>query len=110
MAFDTTMYIYTLYIVFTLVLSYVFDVCIECVWSALAEKPHICERKCHEGPCGSCDLTTELTCRCTKFKKEFPCTEVMKLKGTGEFTNLIWKKANYFIKKNQEYACKREYF
>lgn len=74
--------------------------CIECVWSALAEKPHICERKCHEGPCGSCDLTTELTCRCTKFKKEFPCTEVMKLKGTGEFTNLIWKKANYFIKKN----------
>nr|XP_019928790.2 transcriptional repressor NF-X1 [Crassostrea gigas]XP_019928791.2 transcriptional repressor NF-X1 [Crassostrea gigas]XP_034309218.1 transcriptional repressor NF-X1 [Crassostrea gigas] len=44
------------------------------------KKPHICERKCHEGPCGSCDLTTELTCRCTKFKKEFPCTEVMKLK------------------------------
>lgn len=66
------------------------------MWSALAEKPHICERKCHEGPCGSCDLTTELTCRCTKFKKEFPCTEVMKLKGTDEFTKLKWKKAFFF--------------
>ncbi|XP_062586553.1 LOW QUALITY PROTEIN: transcriptional repressor NF-X1-like [Saccostrea cucullata] len=44
-----------------------------------SKKPHICERKCHEGPCGPCDLTTEMTCRCTKFKKEFPCTEVMKL-------------------------------
>lgn len=66
------------------------------MWSTLAEKPHICERKCHEGPCGSCDLTTELTCRCTKFKKEFPCTEVMKLKGTDEFTKLKWKKTFFF--------------
>lgn len=70
------------------------------MWFVFVEKSYICERKCYEGFCGLCDLIIELICRCIKFKKEFFCIEVMKLKGIGEFTNLIWKKVNYFIKKN----------
>ncbi|XP_064614665.1 transcriptional repressor NF-X1-like [Liolophura sinensis] len=39
------------------------------------DNPHICERTCHEGPCGPCQGSSLRRCRCGLLEKELPCTE-----------------------------------
>lgn len=36
---------------------------------------HNCERSCHEGLCGSCEVLIESTCYCGKVEKTLPCSE-----------------------------------
>lgn len=36
---------------------------------------HSCERSCHEGLCGSCEVLIESTCYCGKVEKTLPCSE-----------------------------------
>jgi len=36
---------------------------------------HYCNRKCHAGPCNSCDGITTVTCRCGSTVMAIPCTE-----------------------------------
>ncbi|KAF8849805.1 hypothetical protein BDZ45DRAFT_662660 [Acephala macrosclerotiorum] len=36
---------------------------------------HTCERPCHEGLCGSCEVMVESKCFCGKVEKELPCSE-----------------------------------
>ncbi|KAL8620508.1 hypothetical protein ACOMHN_029544 [Nucella lapillus] len=40
------------------------------------DSPHICQRKCHDGPCDQCEGVTTLTCVCGANKKDFPCREL----------------------------------
>jgi transcriptional repressor NF-X1 len=36
---------------------------------------HTCERNCHEGLCGSCDVLIESRCYCGSIEKALPCSE-----------------------------------
>jgi NF-X1-type zinc finger protein NFXL1 len=49
----------------------------------LAKCPHLCEFKCHEGPCpgsiGRCEAETTVRCSCKRLKKKLPCFEVAAL-------------------------------
>lgn len=36
---------------------------------------HACERGCHEGLCGSCDILVESRCFCGRVEKPLPCSE-----------------------------------
>ncbi|VVC43241.1 Zinc finger, RING-type,R3H domain,Zinc finger, NF-X1-type,Transcriptional repressor NF-X1, R3H domain [Cinara cedri] len=40
------------------------------------ESPHICEKKCHEGPCARCELKTKYVCKCGNKSKEIKCNSV----------------------------------
>ncbi|KAL4221983.1 Transcriptional repressor NF-X1 [Mactra antiquata] len=44
------------------------------------DKRHRCDRLCHEGPCGPCNGTTILPCRCLFMDKEYKCSELAQLK------------------------------
>uniref|UniRef100_A0AAV2LAF3 Transcriptional repressor NF-X1 n=1 Tax=Knipowitschia caucasica TaxID=637954 RepID=A0AAV2LAF3_KNICA len=37
---------------------------------------HLCEKLCHEGPCGPCSLTSSVRCRCGAKLKEVPCATI----------------------------------
>uniref|UniRef100_A0A8C6UGD8 Nuclear transcription factor, X-box binding 1 n=1 Tax=Neogobius melanostomus TaxID=47308 RepID=A0A8C6UGD8_9GOBI len=39
---------------------------------------HLCEKLCHEGPCGPCSLTSSIQCRCGANVKEVPCATIFK--------------------------------
>ncbi|CDW56088.1 protein shuttle craft [Trichuris trichiura] len=43
---------------------------------SLPDKPHLCQRKCHHGPC-SCDLTTFEHCRCGSSFRSVKCSTVL---------------------------------
>jgi len=56
--------------------------CSEKAWSCgkpcgklLACGLHKCPRVCHAGPCGPCKRTTSLVCRCSRTRKDGPCSE-----------------------------------
>ncbi|KUJ22890.1 uncharacterized protein LY89DRAFT_704432 [Mollisia scopiformis] len=36
---------------------------------------HTCQRSCHEGLCGDCDVMVESKCFCGRVEKELPCSE-----------------------------------
>ncbi|KAL3417979.1 nf-x1 finger transcription [Phlyctema vagabunda] len=36
---------------------------------------HTCQRSCHEGLCGSCEVMIDSRCYCGRVKKELPCSE-----------------------------------
>ena len=36
---------------------------------------HICQRSCHEGLCGSCEVLIESRCYCGRVEKPLPCSE-----------------------------------
>lgn len=56
---------------------FVFDIKLDCsVFTA--DDRHKCGKTCHEGPCGPCDGTTLLNCRCLSLEKEFKCSEIGK--------------------------------
>lgn len=40
------------------------------------ENPHLCEQKCHEGPCVRCELKTKYVCKCGSRSKEIKCNSV----------------------------------
>ncbi|XP_077480371.1 transcriptional repressor NF-X1 [Stigmatopora argus] len=39
---------------------------------------HLCDKLCHEGPCGPCLLNSTIRCRCGSKTKEVPCTAIQK--------------------------------
>ncbi|XP_014772945.1 transcriptional repressor NF-X1 [Octopus bimaculoides] len=41
------------------------------------ESHHLCPRTCHTGPCGPCDKTMSVQCRCKVQEKDFPCSEAL---------------------------------
>ncbi|XP_052246332.1 transcriptional repressor NF-X1-like isoform X2 [Dreissena polymorpha] len=45
------------------------------------EKPHRCDRACHEGECGTCSGYTTLSCRCLLKEQEFKCSEIAEKTG-----------------------------
>eukprot|EP00930_Biecheleria_cincta_P067894 TRINITY_DN5484_c0_g1_i1.p1 TRINITY_DN5484_c0_g1~~TRINITY_DN5484_c0_g1_i1.p1 ORF type:complete len:1090 (+),score=115.43 TRINITY_DN5484_c0_g1_i1:1400-4669(+) len=42
---------------------------------AHADCGHPCKRICHDGPCGGCEQKVQRGCRCSRSKKELPCSE-----------------------------------
>lgn len=40
------------------------------------ENPHVCKKKCHEGPCAQCELKTKYVCKCGNKSKEIKCSSV----------------------------------
>ncbi|XP_025197835.1 protein shuttle craft-like isoform X2 [Melanaphis sacchari] len=40
------------------------------------ENPHLCEQKCHEGPCVRCERKTKYVCKCGSRSKEIKCNSV----------------------------------
>ena len=36
---------------------------------------HECDRPCHDGPCGKCEVLVDAKCYCGKVEKEIPCSE-----------------------------------
>ena len=40
---------------------------------------HVCDEKCHPGPCSSCAVSMELTCHCGQAKKTVFCGETKEM-------------------------------
>lgn len=50
-----------------------------------ADNHHLCQQKCHNGPCGPCKEVTYVRCRCKIFEKDFPCAEALKFNEENPF-------------------------
>lgn len=68
-------------------LSLLFNLMSLLLW---AGNPHVCQQKCHIGPCGECDGVTELTCVCGAVHKEFPCHDLVKFSGRSHSCGFAW--------------------
>lgn len=61
---------------------------------------HACERKCHGGLCGSCDLPTDTICYCGKLVKTIPCETIDDVRQSFDYGQINWsatEKASHFI-------------
>ena len=45
---------------------------------------HICQRPCHEGLCGACEIDIDCRCYCGKSERAIPCCERSDLKGSEQ--------------------------
>ncbi|CAL1526969.1 unnamed protein product [Lymnaea stagnalis] len=49
------------------------NICNKPMACGLPSKPHLCEKKCHNGDCGPCSKETLLKCECGAIEKNIPC-------------------------------------
>lgn len=49
--------------------------CEQICWDMMPCGEHFCERPCHQGLCGSCDVVVDAICYCGKVHKKLPCSD-----------------------------------
>ncbi|KAJ9103850.1 hypothetical protein QFC21_002312 [Naganishia friedmannii] len=66
---------------------------------------HPCGRKCHEGPCPSCEVNVIAICRCGESKITMKCWEQKEMEATGEL--ILCERVCHALRSCGRHECSR---